>query len=58
MADILPKGVCMDVIIVIVSLIGSIASGYDFPTLYFYISLSNSLWKSVKRYAKDKTARR
>lgn len=48
----------MDVIIVIVSLIGHIASGYDFPTLYFYISLSTTLWKVVKRYTKDKTAKR
>lgn len=48
----------MDVIIVFVSILGSIMSGYDFPTLYFYISLSNALWKAVKRYTKDKTARR
>ena len=48
----------MDVIIIIVSLIGSMVSGFDFPTLYFYISLSNALWKVVKRYTKDKTARR
>ena len=48
----------MDVIILIVSLIGWKVSGIDFMTLYFYLNLSNTLWKAIKRYINDKTARR
>lgn len=48
----------MEVIIVFVSILGSIMSGYDFPTLYFYISLSNVIYKILKHYTKGKTARR
>lgn len=48
----------MNVIIVIVSFIGWKASGIDFPTLYFYVDLSFTIWKVVKHYTNDKTARR
>ena len=48
----------MDVIILIVSLIGWKVSGIDFMTLYFYLNLSNTLWKAIKRYINDKAARR
>ena len=48
----------MEVIMAFVSILGNIMSGYDFPTLYFYISLSNVIYKTFKHYAKDKTARR
>lgn len=48
----------MDVVIVIVSLIGWKVSDIDFTTLFFYIQLSNAIWKVVKRYTNDKTARR
>lgn len=48
----------MDAIILIVSYIGWKASGIDFPTLFFYIDLSFSLWKVVKHYVDDKTAKR
>lgn len=48
----------MEAIIVIVSLIGWKVSGYDFTTLFFYIELSNTLWKVVKHFTNDKTARR
>lgn len=58
MADIHPKGVCMEVIIVLVSLIGYWVSGFDFPTLHFYISLTITLYKTYKHYTNDKTARR
>lgn len=48
----------MEAIIVIVSLIGWKVSGYDFTTLFFYIELTTSLWKAVKHFTDDKTARR
>lgn len=48
----------MDAIIIIVAFIGWRVSGYDFPTLYFYISLTISLYKLVKHYTNDKTAKR
>lgn len=48
----------MEAIIVIVSLIGWKVSGYDFATLYFYIELSNTLWKLLKHITNDKTAKR
>ena len=48
----------MDAIILIVSYIGWKASGIDFPTLFFYIDLSFSLWKVVKHCTDDKTAKR
>nr|DAX05475.1 MAG TPA: hypothetical protein [Bacteriophage sp.] len=48
----------MEVIITFVSYIGWKVSGIDFPTLYFYIDLSFAIWKVVKHYANDKTARR
>ena len=48
----------MDVIVLIVSLIGWNVSDIDFMTLYFYINLSFSLWKALRHYTKDKTARR
>lgn len=48
----------MDAIILIVSYIGWKVSGIDFPTLFFYINLSFSLWKVVKHYVDDKTAKR
>lgn len=48
----------MEVIVVVVSYIGMKASGYDFATLYFYITLSNALWKAIKHYTKVKTTRR
>jgi hypothetical protein len=44
----------MDVIIAIVSLIGKYASGYDFPTLYFYIYLSYSIMKDIETMLKKK----
>lgn len=48
----------MQTIIVLVSFIGWKASGFDFPTLYFYIDLSFALLKVVKHLTNDKTARR
>lgn len=48
----------MDVIITIVSLIGWKVSGYDFTTLFFYISLTMSLYKEFKHFTNDKTAKR
>ncbi|MBD5545822.1 MAG: hypothetical protein HDQ97_00175 [Lachnospiraceae bacterium] len=48
----------MSVIILIVSLIGWKVSGIDFMTLYFYIDLSFTIWKGIRRYTNDKTARR
>lgn len=48
----------MEVIIVLVSLIGWKVSGYNFSTLFFYIELSYTLWRTVKHYTNDKTARR
>lgn len=48
----------MDVVILIVSLIGWKVSGIDFMTLYFYLELSNTICKVIKRYTNDKTARR
>lgn len=48
----------MVVIMIIVAMIGSVASEYDFPTLYFYISLSHELAEAVKHYMNDKTAKR
>ena len=48
----------MEVIIVIVSFIGWLTSGFDFTTLHFYISLAFSLWKCIRRYTNDKTAKR
>ena len=44
----------MDVIIVIVSLIGWKVSGYDFPTLHFYISLAITLYKAYRTILKIK----
>lgn len=48
----------MSVIILIVSLIGWKVSGYDFTTLYFYIELSYTLQKAIRRYFNDKAAKR
>ena len=48
----------MDVVILIVSLIGWKVSDIDFMSLYFYIDLSFALWKVLRHYTSDKTARR
>lgn len=50
----------MDVIIfVVIAFVGYKASGIDFPTLYFYISLASELTTALRRYAtNDKTAKR
>ena len=48
----------MEVIILIVSLIGWKVSGYDFADLYFYIELSFTLMKAIRRYLNDKAAKR
>lgn len=48
----------MEAIITIVSLIGWKASGYDFATLFFYIDLSFALYKGMKHFTNDKTAKR
>lgn len=52
----------MEAIIVLVSCIGWKVNDIDFLTLYFYISLSMSLYrafrKAVKYYTNDKTTRR
>ena len=48
----------MEVVIVFVSIIGWKVSEIDFTTLFFYIELSNTLWRIVKHYTNDKTARR
>lgn len=48
----------MSVIILIVSLIGWKVSGYDFTTLYFYIELSYTLQKAIRRYFNDKATTR
>ena len=48
----------MDVVILIVSLIGWKVSDIDFMSLYFYIDLSFSLWKVLRHYTNDKTAKR
>lgn len=39
----------MDVIIFIVAIVGSRFSGYDFPTLYFYISIPYVLHRCIRR---------
>lgn len=43
-------------IIAIVALIGCVVSGYDFPTLYFYIALSFDLFHLINEicYTDDK----
>lgn len=38
----------MDVIIFIVAIVGSRLGGYDFPALYFYISLPYSLHRCIR----------
>lgn len=48
----------MEVIILIVLLIGWKVSGYDFADLYFYIELSFTLMKAIRRYLNDKAAKR
>lgn len=48
----------MSVVILIVSLIGWKVSEVDFMTLYFYIDLSFTIWKGIRFYTNDKTARR
>lgn len=60
MADLLPKGVCfMDVIIeVAVSAMGFSCYGIDFCTLFAFVSIAISLYKSWSDYTDDKTARR
>lgn len=51
------RRVLMEVIILIVSLIRWKVSGYDFADLYFYIELSFTLMKAIRRYLNDKAAK-
>ena len=46
----------MEAIILIVSIIGWVVSDIDSMDLYFYIDLA--LYKGIRHYTKDKTARR
>lgn len=47
----------MEAISVIVAFIGWKTSGYDFPTLYFYISLALIFYKAWVDYTDDKTTK-
>lgn len=44
----------MDLVIVVVALIGSFMSGFDFIDLFFYISLAISIQRQIRNYTHDK----
>lgn len=43
------------IITIIISLIGYIVSGYDFATIYLFISISFDLLEITENYANEKT---